>query len=106
MPRGRNINRNVNPDTAPASSRRYGAVGANRDDRPLRWSDVDGAAIAACVKAVTSVGDAILFGTVTGGGALVVTVFSGSEKHPTYARSCAEAEQFLADFENVASDMR
>lgn len=69
----------------------------------VRWRDVDASAIGECVHAVTSVGDAILFGAGNAGSVLVITVCSGERRIKFYARSVDEAIEHLAEIENAAS---
>ena len=72
----------------------------------VRWADVNASAIGELVQAVSAVGDAVLFGVVSGGGALVITVCSGEQRYKSYAHSVEEAEQMLAELENVANEAR
>lgn len=71
-----------------------------------RWADVDAKSIGELVQAVSAIGDAVLFGVVAGGGALVVTICSGEQRYKRYANGVDEAEAMLAELENIACDAR
>jgi phage tail sheath gpL-like len=70
----------------------------------ITWGEVDAAAIGECVAAVTAAGDAILFGTTSDAGSLVITVCSGQRRIKFYATTAKEAAEHLAAIENAAAD--
>lgn len=104
MPRGRGSNRNANPDLPGYTGNRWSDFAVDSNAEPLLWSNVDAGCIGATVAAVTRCGDAILFGVVSGGGALAITIMSGDQRIRRYARTVDEAEALLAEIENYASD--
>jgi hypothetical protein len=66
----------------------------------VSWGGVDPLALASCVDAITSNGDALLLGSSRDGTVLVVTVCSGDERAKFYYRSSEEANgglNYLAD---------
>lgn len=104
MPRGKPVNRNVNPALQGSQVNRWHGFGNDSADSALCWSNVDAEAIGNVVHAVCRIGDAVLFGVVSGGGSLVVTICSGDQRIRRYCKSINEAEILLAEIENVASD--
>lgn len=85
-------NRNT---TAPKPSR-YGSLGTKSSKGPITWAQVDGPSIKRAVDSVTSCGDAITFGRTTDGGALSITILSGTERRKLYASEVDEANDTLA----------
>lgn len=74
---------------------KYAKFGSKGSQTTVRWAQVSGPLIKDAIGFVTSRGDAITFGRTTDGGALSVTILSGSERLKQYATSHEEAEELL-----------
>lgn len=85
-----------NRNTTTPKPSRYGSLGTKSNKGPITWASVDGPSIKRAVDAVTSCGDAITFGRTTDGGALSITILSGTERRKLYASEVDEANDTLA----------
>lgn len=87
---------NRNTATPTSKNTKYSkAMGRKTASENIRWSQVAGPLIKECIGFVTASGDAITFGRTTDGGALSVTILSGSERLKQYATTPHEAEGLL-----------
>ena len=68
------------------------------------WDEVSSSMIGEIVGAVTRGGDAILFGTTQDGGALVITICSGSERIKFYGSTEAEISTMMQRVLAAATD--
>ncbi len=68
----------------------------------VRWGEVHAGAVLDALDAVQSAGDALLLGATRDGGALVITVCSGDQRHKFYPTSTEECEATLLDITNAA----
>jgi len=84
---------------------RYGRVGVAKSVAPkATWEDADPDELWRTVLAVVAAGDAIMFGRTQDGGAVVVTVLSGTERIKEYATGVEETKSLLADIRASAED--
>lgn len=72
-------------------SDRYKSRQRAQADAPIGWDEVDAAAVAALVYAVTNAGDGITFGRTSDGGALSVCILTDGPPHKEYYKDADEA---------------
>lgn len=98
-------NRNVNPESPgyikPKESR-YEKRPRGSSNSSIRWVDADASSLHDAVCAVTDNGEAIILSRTSDGGALSITIISGSDKHRWYPNSVAMIEEDLAEILELA----
>ena len=84
---------------------RYNRVGVAKSTQPkATWEDATPDDLWRTVLAVVGCGDAIMFGRTQDGGAVVVTILSGTERIKEYATGEDEVKSLLADIRASAED--
>lgn len=86
-----------------AGNGRYAALGASRADKP-GWHDLDPTMLGETALSVATVGDAILIGATSDGGALKIVVFHGDTKRALYAPSATEADELIRQIGQLTND--
>lgn len=86
-----------------ASNGRYAALGAARTDKP-GWHDLDPTMLGETARSVAIVGDAILIGATSDGGALKIVLFHGDAKRALYAPSATEADDLIRQIGQLTDD--
>lgn len=85
-------------------SGRWSKYEARQSEANPHWDECDMQAISATVQAVTSDGDAVLFGQSADGGVLVLTVCSGSDRRKFYAKSADEMNSHMHTVTSLYTD--
>lgn len=78
-----------------SGSGKWSQYGGARRGAEADWGAVDPGLLLDAVRAITAVGDAVLFGVTRSGGTLVCTVCSGEERLKLYATTIEEMHEHL-----------
>jgi hypothetical protein len=97
------------PEHIPLADRFGGSNGSSASRRKVSWNDADPLNVIAAIAAIVDGGDAVMFGSTSDGGALVITVLSGTDRrkfYPDDATSIGHAlkqiyEAYLPETERV-----
>lgn len=88
-----------------AGKARYAGMGGVLQGKQVSWGDVSPQVVASAVDALTSVGDAVMFGLTSDATAYVVQLFTEGERprwYPATPEACEELLGMLADAARAA----